>query len=171
VTAPPVGPTLGAELRAIVDAAAERLLHVDPATAARRPAPDRWSAQEIVGHLVDSAAHNHQRFVRARWQDDLVFSGYAQDAWVDAQRYADAPWPELVALWREYNRHLARVIDATPAAVRDRAHARHNLHEIAWRTVPADEPATLEYFMRDYVGHLLHHLRQMDGLIAARSAV
>lgn len=106
--------------------------------------------------------------MRARWQDDLVFPGYAQDAWVEVQRYADAPWPELVTLWREYNRHLARVIDATPSAIRLREHRSHNLHEIAWCTVPADQPATLDYFMRDYVGHLQHHLRQVDALLASR---
>jgi hypothetical protein len=39
----------------------------------------------------------------------------------------------------------------------------HNLDEIAWKTVPAQEPATLDYFMRDYVGHLKHHVRQILG--------
>jgi hypothetical protein len=41
-----------------------------------------------------------------------------------------------------------------------RQRVRHNLHELAWQTVPASEPATLDYFMRDYVGHLKHHLAQ-----------
>ena len=153
------------ELRATVDAAAERLLAVAPAAAGRRPARDGWSAKEVVGHLVDSAAHNHLRFVRARWQDDLVFAGYAQDDWVGAQQYQQAPWPELVTLWRDYNRHLARVMAAVPPDVRHREHARHNLHEVAWQPVPADRPATLDYFMRDYVGHLRHHLRQIHALL------
>jgi len=154
------------DLRATVDRVAADLLLVSPERAAERPAPDRWSAKEIVGHLIDSAANNHQRFVRARWQDDLVFSGYAQDAWVTEQRYQDAPWPELVTLWRDYNRHLARVMEGVPEEIRFRQHRRHNLHEIAWRTVPAGEPATLDYFMRDYVGHLHHHLRQIDAILA-----
>lgn len=153
------------DLRATVDAAAGRLLQVDPDVAARRPRPGGWSAREIVGHLIDSAAHNHLRFVRAQWQDDLVFDGYAQDDWVAAQRYQEAPWPELVTLWRDYNRHLARVMAAVPAAVREREHRVHNLHQLAWRPVPADQPATLDYFMRDYVGHLHHHLRQIDELV------
>lgn len=158
------------ELRTAIDDAAAELLDVDPARAARRPAPGRWSSKEIVGHLIDSAAHNHQRFVRALWQDDLVFPGYRQDDWVAAQRYQDAPWGELVTLWRDYNRQLARVMAAVPAAVRDREHRRHNLHEIAWQTVPAGEPATLDYFMRDYVGHLQHHLRQIRALLRSPSA-
>jgi hypothetical protein len=41
-----------------------------------------------------------------------------------------------------------------------RPRALHNLHELAWHPVPRAEPVTLEYFMRDYVAHLKHHLRQ-----------
>ena len=52
---------------------------------------------------------------------------------------------------------------AAPESVRLRPRFRHNLHEVAWRPVPADEPATLEYFMGDYVAHLEHHLGQMLG--------
>lgn len=138
------------------------LKHISDANAARKPTPAVWSAKEIIGHLIDSASNNHQRFVRARWMDNLVFDGYEQDGWVSAQRYQDADWHELIDLWALYNRHLARVMKNVPDAVRLRVHTRHNLNERAWTTVPADQPTTLEYFMRDYVGHLHHHLRQLD---------
>ena len=114
-----------------------------------------------MGHLIDSASNNHRRFVLAQQQEDLVFPGYAQDAWVAAQRYQDAPWEELVSLWRGFNLHLARVMEAAPDFERTRIRRRHNLHEIAFRTIPEDQPATLEYFMSDYVDHLEHHLRQI----------
>lgn len=153
------------DLRTTVDRAAEELRAIPDAVASARPAPGKWSVKEIIGHLIDSAANNHQRFVRARWQEDLVFPGYAQDDWVTAQEYQTAPWPELVTLWQSYNRHLARVMAGVPLVVRTRVHQRHNLDQIAWRTIPVDQPATLEYFMRDYVGHLEHHLEQIAGLI------
>ena len=153
------------DLRHTVDRAASQLLEIGADAAARRPSPGHWSAKEIIGHLIDSAAHNHQRFVRARWQDTLVFTGYEQDAWVGVQCYQDAPWRELVVLWREYNRHIARVMATVPPDVRTRQHQAHNLHEIAWQTVPVDQPATLDYFMADYVGHLQHHLRQIWNLL------
>jgi hypothetical protein len=92
-----------------------------------------------------------------------VFPGYAQDDWVAAQRYQDADWPELVALWSAFNRHMAWVMETTPDAVRLQPRPRNNLDELAWRPVPRDTPATLDYFMRDYVGHLQHHLRQILG--------
>ena len=128
---------------------------------AKPPTPGKWSPKEVLGHLIDSASNNHQRFVRAQFTDDLVFPGYDQETWVAAQRYRSAPWPELVGLWSGFNLHLARVIEAAPASVRERPRARHNLHEIAWKAIPEDQPATLEYFMRDYVAHLRHHLAQI----------
>jgi hypothetical protein len=153
------------DLRDTVDHVAAELERVSERDAAMRPAPGRWSAKEVLGHLIDSASNNHQRFVRAQWQNDLVFSGYEQDDWVSAQRYQDAPWQDLITLWREYNRHLARVMDAVPETIRTRQHRRHNLNDVAWKAVPADEPATLDYFMEDYVGHLHHHVRQIRSLL------
>jgi DinB superfamily len=148
----------------LVDAlrrATPTLLALDDGATQKRPAPGKWSPREIIGHLVDSAGNNHQRFVRFRDREDLVVDGYEQDAWVEAQHYQDAPWRELVLLWLTYNRHLARLMAATPAADRDRDRSVHNLHLRAFRPVPADRPATLGYFMNDYVAHLEHHLGQI----------
>jgi hypothetical protein len=151
------------ELREVVAAVTPRLLALSDAEAARPPAPGKWSPKEVMGHLIDSASNNHQRFVRAQFTDDLVFPGYEQEKWVEAQRYRAAPWSDLVGLWRLFNLHLARVIEAIPASVRLQPRARHNLHELAWQNVPQDQPATLEYFMRDYVRHLEHHIAQILG--------
>jgi hypothetical protein len=148
-------------LRASVAAAVPRLLAIGDAASGVRPAPGKWSPREILGHLIDSAANNHARFVRAQSSDDLVLPGYAQEEWVRVQGYQDAEWGELVELWAAYNRHLAWVIGRVPAEVANRPRGRHNLHEIAWQPVPADHPATLAYFMADYVDHLEHHLRQI----------
>ena len=148
-------------LRAAVDAATPRLLALPAEAVTRRPAPDQWSPAEVVGHLIDSASNNHQRFVRAPDKNDLVFDGYAQDEWVARQRYQEAPWEELVLLWQLYNRQLARVMSATPRDVREKVHVRHNLHRVAWRTVPENRSTTLDYFMHDYVDHLEHHLAQV----------
>ena len=144
-----------------VDRAAPLLMAMPSLDTKVRPAPGKWSPREIIGHLIDSASNNHQRFVRARGRDDLVVDGYAQDEWVAAQRYQDAPWLELVLFWQLYNLHLARVMSATPAADRERPRTPHNLDQRAFLSVPADEPTTLGYFMNDYVDHLEHHLRQI----------
>jgi hypothetical protein len=148
------------DFRRTVDDAARRLRAISAADAAVRPAPDAWSCKEIIGHLIDSASNNHGRFVRAQLQDDLVFPGYDQDAWVRIQRYQDRPWPDLIALWQELNRHIADVMAQADRAAVERPRTHHNLDQLAWRPVAATEPATLGYFMSDYVGHLKHHLQQ-----------
>jgi hypothetical protein len=126
-------------------------------------ADEKWSAKETIGHLIDSAANNHQRFVRAQFKDDLVFEGYAQEDWVRAQRYNEEPWPLLVGLWRLYNLHLAHVMRHAPESARTLLRERHNLHEIGWAEVSREEPSTLEHLMLDYVSHLKSHLRQILG--------
>lgn len=157
-------PVYALDLVNAVDTALPRLLGMNERRTLEPLAPGKWSTRETIGHLVDSASNNHQRFVRAMFQDNLLFQGYAQDRWVAAQRYQDAPWEDLATLWATFNRHLARVMAATPESVRLKPQARHNLHELAFRPIPPSQPATLDYFMADYVEHLRHHLRQIPEL-------
>lgn len=153
-------------LREAVESATPRLLAIDDAASARRPGDGAWSALEIIGHLVDSAANNHPRFVRGQIEDHLDFAGYAQEEWVAVQRYRDQDWKDLVELWRLYNLHIANVMDAAPEAVRMRPIERHSLDRIAFVALPVNEPATLDYLMSDYVHHLEHHLAQIFALPA-----
>ena len=148
------------ELRRAVEEAMPALLALGERSGERRR-PDSWSNREIIGHLIDSASNNHQRFIRGQLQDDLIFSGYAQDDWVKAGRYHDAPWEELVTLWRTFNLQIARVMEGIPDDVRLRQRVRHNLDQIGFETVPQSEPATLDQLMCDYVRHLEHHLAQI----------
>jgi hypothetical protein len=146
-----------------IDRAEPLLRAMSDSQSARPRAPGKWSPREIIGHLIDSATNNHGRFLRAVTQKDLVFDGYEQEQWVSIQRYATAPWNDLLTLWALLNRHLARVMSEVPSAAGSRVRDRHNLDQIAWKTVPADQPTSLDYFMQDYVGHLRHHLRQILG--------
>ena len=122
---------------------------------------DGWSRKETVGHLIDSAANNHQRFVRGQFTDDLVFPGYEGDQWVSAQKYSEASWPDLIQLWSSYNLHLLRVVSSIPADVLTKPREKHSLDQIAFKLVDKNRPATLEYVIRDYVDHLRHHLDQI----------
>ena len=148
-------------LREAVETATPKLLAFDDARASEPIADGKWSRKETLGHLIDSASNNHGRFVRAALSDNLIAHGYEQERWVGLQAYATAPWSSLVALWREFNLHIARVIEAMPDDARTRSREAHNLDEIGWKTVSKSEPVTLDYFMNDYVGHMEHHLRQI----------
>ncbi|OEK02240.1 hypothetical protein BFP97_12250 [Roseivirga sp. 4D4] len=148
-------------LKEVVLAAFEQLITVEESDAEKRPAPGKWSAKEIIGHLIDSASNNHGRFVRAQDSDDLVGVGYDQDEWVTSQNYQAVNWHDLLILWRQLNLHIAHVMNQTPDNVRNKERVKHNLHKIAFYTVQENEPATLDYFMQDYVVHLKHHLGQV----------
>lgn len=142
--------TLAGELRAEIDATLPRLRAIDEAAASADRGPGKWARKEVLGHLIDSAANNDQRFVRAPSADPFVGPGYHQDAWVAAHRYHERPWTELVELWAALNHHLAYAIESVPASALQR------------RCVIGDgDPATLEWIIRDYLRHLRHHLAQI----------
>ena len=149
------------DFRRTIDTASPQLLKLSEEKAGQPRAEDHWSSKQILGHLIDSASNNHQRFVRAQFTSDLNFPGYEQDSWVESQQYETEPWENLVQLWASYNRHLVHLLSVIPEEPLTRSRSNHNLDKIAFKPVPSSEPTTLEYFARDYVDHLRHHLVQI----------
>jgi hypothetical protein len=147
--------------RRTIEEAGANLLELSEEASGTPRDEGKWSPKEIIGHLIDSAANNHQRFVRAQFRDDLHFPGYRQEEWIQAQHYNNEPWSHLVQLWKHYNLHLAHVMASVPPEKLSMLRRIHNLDEIAFEAVDKNTPATLEYFMRDYVVHLRHHLHQI----------
>lgn len=144
-----------------IETASTRLLEISEERSAVPRDEGKWSRKQIIGHLIDSAANNHSRFVRAQFSDDLVFPGYEQEAWVDSQHYQEKDWHELVQLWKLYNRHILHIMKVTPEETRMKLRSKHNLHVIASDKLSPDEPVTLDWFMRDYVDHMKKHLGQI----------
>ena len=110
--------------------------------------PHKWSKKEILGHLVDSASNNQQKFVRMMNQPHLNFVGYAQDFWVSEQHYNTASWQELVNFWSAYNNHIAHIIEHV-----NPDYLQHTI------TIEGKGLFTLEFIMNDYAEHLKHHLK------------
>jgi len=150
-----------AGFRETITSATARLKDIPEELSRRQTAVDDWAPIEILGHLIDSAANNHQRFVRAQFTDDLVFPGYEQNQWVSSQKYRDESWPDVIQLWSAYNLHLAHAASVTPNEVLTKPRPHHTLDQIAFNLVDKNDPATLEYLIRDYVDHLRHHLDQI----------
>lgn len=155
---------IASELRETVADALIWLRTMDGESDTRRPAPRKWSPREIIGHLIDSASVNHERFVRAQLKQDLVFPTYEQDLWVARQGYHEQNWNSLLARWAAFNEQVASTVEHIADRDMTRPRVDHNLHMIAWRTVSPTSPATLEYFITDYVGHLRHHLAQVSAI-------
>jgi len=144
---------LASDIEATVNEACQRLRGLSNEILVARLNPDDWSVKEIIGHLVDSASNNHQRFVRLQVADGLVLPDYSRDneTWVAIQGYHDAVWDDLLDLWRFYNLHLARVIGSVNQKCLDHI----------W-VVNEDTSFTLGELMTDYLRHLNDHLKQIQ---------
>jgi hypothetical protein len=116
-----------------------------------KPAPGKWSKKEILGHLIDSAANNHLRFVRAQLAEkEFISHSYEQDFFVASQHYQQRSTAELIQLWLAYNHHLSHVIK----------HIDTSKLNITCK-IGTNEPVTLSFIINDYVTHLEHHLSQI----------
>ena len=141
---------LSDKLVRVVRSAESILLQVPEAESSKPVLSGGWSRKQVLGHLIDSASNNQQRFVRAALQTALDFPGYDQDGCVRVQAVEEADWTLLVSLWAGYNRYLAYVI----------AHLPVSKLETLCR-IGSDEPVTLRFLAEDYLRHLLHHLGQI----------
>jgi hypothetical protein len=135
---------------AIVSAFHDRLLKVPEAKTSVKPAPDKWSLKEIVGHLIDSASNNHQRFVRLQEESSLSLPGYNQENWIRIQRYNSMSWADLVSLWYLMNNLLLHIIKGIPED------CRGNIYH------SSDGPITLGGLVNDYFGHMQGHTQHFE---------
>jgi DinB superfamily len=141
---------LSEQLLRIVETAEPRLRKISEADSAHPLKPGGWSHKQVLGHLIDSASNNHQRFVRASLQDSLDFPAYDQDGNIRVQAPQEADWSLLISLWAAYNRYLAHIIAHLPAS---------KLETVC--RIGSGTPVALGFLASDYVTHLLHHLRQV----------
>ncbi|MEP7320209.1 MAG: DinB family protein [Panacibacter sp.] len=119
------------------------------ANAALNPAPGKWSKKEILGHLIDSASNNHQRFVRMQIDSSITLPKYQQDEWVTIQQWQQREWKNIIDLWQLYNLHILHIfgcIDET---------------KLSSEITLSNAVYTLQFIVDDYVDHLLHHLEQI----------
>ena len=141
---------LAASLAETVAAFERRLTMITHQDAARRSASGVWTKKELLGHLIDSAANNHQRFVRLQLGNDLALPKYDQEAWVRVQHYQSTDWLTLIELWTAYNLHLARLIAGVePSSLAHMCRVGEN------------GPVTLRFLMEDYLVHMKHHLKKL----------
>ncbi|WP_114938060.1 DinB family protein [Mucilaginibacter endophyticus] len=113
--------------------------------------PTKWSKKEVIGHLIDSAQINLQRFVRCSYEENFRLT-YEQVEWVAAAHYQDADINELIELWALLNLQIIRVLNNYPPG---RLNARCDNSK--------QEPnlQTVEWLAADYVDHMLHHLKDI----------
>lgn len=114
-----------------------------------------WTRKQILGHLLDSAANNRQRFVRAAIEGSYFGPAYAQDAWVAAHGYAHLSWKTLVQWWNVEHEILMAVVERIP---------EERLKAMC--TVGSDAPVSLAFLIEDYTRHQFHHFQQINAPLA-----
>jgi len=145
----------------ILAAVPDQIRAIDAAAMNHKPAPAKWSKKEILGHLVDSAYNNHQRFLRAESQGNLIFQGYDADEWVIKNDYQNRSIEDVLQMWEMCNRHLSILIRDIPKDVLQKMTTEHEFHIMAMNLLEEDEPSNLSYLIWDYLFHLEYHMKQI----------
>lgn len=109
---------------------------------------EKWSKKEILGHLIDSATNNHQRFVRAQFESNPEIN-YDQNKWNKFNFYQEIESIQLIHFWTSYNRQLLEIIKRIPK------------ESLIKQIKIGESLITLEFLIIDYVEHLEHHLKQL----------
>jgi uncharacterized damage-inducible protein DinB len=141
------------KLAELINFVKERYEQLSPEELLQPPAPGKWSRQQVLGHLIDSAINNLKRFTEAQFKDQpYEIIGYSQDELVATNNYQQLPIQHLLGLWQSLNRQIIYVIQNIPA------------EKLAYKVNPQYNQTgtqTLEWLICDYVAHMQHHLRAM----------
>lgn len=144
--------TVTTELHDLIEQYAVHFLLYSEEDLNHKPAPDKWSKKEILGHLCDSALNNLQRFIRGQYYAEPPHIVYHQNEWVALQQYQSYDTKQLVNLWATLNQHLCWVLDHMSEA---------NYGKLVNTGKEEKDLHPLEWLAKDYVSHLKHHLRQI----------
>lgn len=111
--------------------------------------PTKWNKKEILGHLIDSAANNYQRFIRIQYENTPVIF-YNQNKWNELNQYQQLESKNIIDLWAIYNEHLLEVIKSIPV--------ESLLRE---GNSGGEKNLTLVFLINDDVEHMEHHLKHI----------
>jgi len=118
-----------------------------------RPAPGKWSRQEILGHLIDSAINNLKRFTEIQFlPQPYMVQSYQQEQLVFVNNYQRLPLEHLLNLWQALNRQILYVAQQIP---------NERLQFPVNPQYDNNEMKNLEWIITDYVAHMEHHFRQI----------
>ena len=138
-------------LKDILATTETKLLAISGADASVKLDVLKWSKKEILGHLIDSASNNHQRFVRMQIENNTSLPKYRQNEWVEVQHWQQKDWKDIIAFWQLFNEHILHIFNHVDASTLQNT------------IVLGTTPFTLQFIIDDYVDHMEHHLMQIFG--------
>lgn len=135
---------------------------IDEVKLVARPAPSKWSNKEIMGHLVDSALYNLQRFTKVKMTDaPLEINPYPQAALVKANDYQNQPVGDILGLWESLNRQILSIW---------KNYTEKEL-SVEVSDPKFEEKGDMSWWIEDYTGHMEHHLAQIFGALYSKKEV
>ena len=141
------------QLEKFIESFPVKLKQFSPGELLKRPAPGKWSRQEILGHLIDSAINNLKRFTDIQFlpQPYTVIS-YRQDELIAVNDYQNLSLDHLLNLWQGLNRQIMFVVKRIPP---------DTLKYPVDPQYESKELKTLGWIICDYVAHMEHHFNQI----------
>lgn len=98
------------ELDNIIESFKDDYMNLNESLTEIRISDDKWTLKEIIGHLIDSASNNHQRFIRLKLSNELEFPDYKNDEWLQIHNYNNMKFSELLSLFFYYNKLMVNII-------------------------------------------------------------
>jgi hypothetical protein len=146
-------------LAAAPDTLAALLAGVPPPLFARRPAPGKWSIQEITAHLADDELVGAYRIRLILADPGTAIQAFDQDRWAQTGRYAATDPSRALALFRALREANLALWERLSPAEWEHAgvHAERGVESI--RDIAAY-----------YAGHDLNHFAQIEAILAAADA-
>lgn len=120
---------------------------IDEETFSKKPSHEKWSKKQIIGHLIDSAANNHQRMIRGQFEDTPKIR-YDQNKWNEHSYYQEMDKDQIISFWTAYNKQLMELIKRIP-------------EEKLSNKIETENMVTLQFIIEDYVIHMEYHLKQV----------
>lgn len=128
------------------------LTKIDEKDFSTRPAPNKWSKKEILGHLIDSATNNHHRIVRGQFEHKPRIT-YENHVWNEGNHYQEMTGSHVISFWTIYNKHLLEIIKRIPK--------EKMTNEVETGETGEKHIMTMAFVIEDYLDHLEHHLHQL----------
>lgn len=98
------------ELDNIIELFKKDYLNLDESLTEVRISDDKWTLKEIIGHLIDSASNNHQRFVRLKLSSEIEFPDYNNIEWLQSQNHNNMRFSDLLLLFYYYNKLIVNIL-------------------------------------------------------------
>jgi hypothetical protein len=119
----------------------------------RRPAPDKWSAAEIMAHLADAEVAIAWRIRQVLAKNAVQIQAYDQDLWASTFDYAHRDPRQSLASFRALREANLVLLKSVPRKLWE----NYGIHQERGNE-------SVAHIVRMVAGHDINHLRQIENI-------